>query len=85
MSASDLLMEIMVGQGIPEEKAQVIAERIMAEGIVDRRAVTRKQILADPCRDYKVVRDRYGCPTSFVYAVWNERSTVKVFLTQESK
>ena len=34
MSASDLLMEIMVQQGIPEDKAQMIADRIMIIGLL---------------------------------------------------
>jgi len=78
MSASDLLMEIMVGQGIPEEKAQMIAERIMATGVIDRWSVVRLQIMADPETDWKIVKRRYQCSRGLVYKVWNERLSMRV-------
>ena len=78
MSASDLLMEIMVQQGIPEEKAQMITERIMAIGVIDRWSVVRLQIMADPETDWKIVKRRYQCSRGLVYKVWNERLSMRV-------
>ena len=71
MSASALLMEIMVAQGIPEEKAQMIAERIMAEGVIDHHAVVRRQIQGDPCRDPKIICRRYRVSRATVYRAWS--------------
>ena len=73
MSATDLLIEIMLQQGIPEEQAKRVAGHIMGTGVIDRWAVIRLQILADPETDWRIVKRRYQCSRGLVYKVWNER------------
>lgn len=34
--------------------------------------IIRVKILADPCRDYRVIMRRYHVSRGFVYKVWNE-------------
>ena len=73
MSASDLLVEIMLQQGIPEEQAQRVAKQIMGIGVIDRWAVIRFQIKADPCRDYRAVMRKYQVSRGFVFETWANR------------
>ena len=37
-------------------------------------AAIKDQIRLDPCRDYKVIRERYRVSTRTIYEVWNEVS-----------
>lgn len=59
----------------PDQVAAKAAADLRKAKIVDRCAVLRAQIQADPCRDYKVIKARYGCTVSFIYRVWNERGS----------
>lgn len=74
---TDFLASILQEQGCPNpgQVAEKAAADLRRARLVDRWALLRAQIQADPCRDYKVIRERYGCPISFIYRVWNERGS----------
>lgn len=74
---ADFLASILQAEGCPNpgQVAAKAAADLRRARLVDQWALLRAQIQADPCRDYKVIKARYGCPVSFIYRVWNERGS----------
>ncbi len=64
-----LLAEAM---GLPSTDPKVLAavHALEKAKVLDRWAVIRGQIQADPCRDYRVIMRRYHVSRGFVFASW---------------
>lgn len=75
-----LLAEAM---GLQADDPKVVAavKALEKAKVIDPRAVVRRQIQDDPCRDYKVVMLRYRVPMSFVYESWR----LKTFSAAKTK
>ena len=69
---TSFLATILKCEGCPnhEAVAKKAAEDLRKAKIVDPMAVKRAQILADPCRDWKVIKRRYQAGRTFIYKCW---------------
>jgi hypothetical protein len=67
-----VLLESLLAEtfGVPVSDPRV--QRVMQVVVLDHRAMVRRQIQADPCRDYKVVMRRYHVSHQTVYHAWRE-------------
>lgn len=66
------LASILAEQGVadPVGVASRAAADLRKARLVDPMAEKRAAILADPCRDYRVIMRRYHVSQVFVYRVW---------------
>lgn len=71
-----MLLESILAEtfGVPESdpRVQGVIRELARLEVLDQRAILRRQIQADKCRDYKVVSLRYHCAPNTVYRAWAE-------------
>jgi hypothetical protein len=70
-----LLRNTFEAQGAPDaaKLAHSAVAALERSGTLNRWAIIRLQILADPETDWKEVTRKHHCSRGFVYKVWNER------------
>ena len=71
-----MILETLLAEtfGVPvsDPRVQGVIRELTRLDVLDQRAILRRQIQADPCREYKVVMARYHVSRGVVYNAWWE-------------
>ena len=73
---TDFLEIVFYEEGTPNarELAERAARAIRGENLHNEREIIKRQVLADPSTDWRVVSRRYRISRTEVYRIWNLRS-----------